>query len=86
MVVITGMERELWSLISGEEHKRKKRKKNRAFLNKRLALEKNMTNIADIFVNVKVSERRWIKRKSKRMGRKKILARTETSKINYGEP
>jgi len=44
-----------------------------------------MANIADSFVSVKGAERRRIKRKSKKMGRRKIVAKMEKSKINYGE-
>jgi len=38
--------------------RREKRKKNSAFLNKRWAVEKNMTNIVDNFVGMKGVEKR----------------------------
>lgn len=44
-----------------------------------------MANIAINFVSMKGAERRRIKRKSKIMGRKKIIAKTKTNKINYDD-
>lgn len=52
----------------------------------RWVMEQNMANIAVNFINVKGAERKLIKRKLKRMGRKKIVTKTKTNKINYDKP
>jgi len=64
-----------------EKNNHKKREENKiAFLNKRWAVKKNMGKVSEDFVSVKGAEKRWIKRKLKRIYRKKILAITGREK------